>query len=95
MRFRLEALAQFKADPDSFDLVITDQTMPKMPGDELADELLAIRPGLPIVICTGFSTKITKEKARTAGICALMMKPLLSKDLAETVRNVLDGNTET
>ena len=91
----LEALQRFQADPHGFDLVITDQTMPKMPGDELAGELLAIRPGLPIVICTGFSTKITKEKARAAGIRALVMKPLLSKDLAETVRKVLDGHVES
>jgi CheY-like chemotaxis protein len=85
-----KALELFRAEPDGFDLVITDQTMPKMTGDELAAELMAIRPGLPIVICTGFSTKITKEKARAAGIRAFVMKPLLSRELAETVRRVLD-----
>ena len=86
----LEALERFKAEHEAFDLVITDQSMPKMTGDELAGELLAIRAGLPIVIATGFSTKITKEKARAVGIAAFVMKPLLSKDLAETVRKVLD-----
>ena len=88
-----EALHRFHKDPKAFDLVITDMTMPKMTGDRLARELLKIRPELPIVICTGFSERITEEEAKDMGIKAFAMKPLSVKNLARTVRNVLDEAT--
>ena len=59
-----EALALFKADPSRFDLVITDQTMPEMTGVELAKEVLALRPDMPIIMCTGFSYTVDADKAR-------------------------------
>jgi PAS domain S-box-containing protein len=85
-----EALALFKADPSRFDLVITDQTMPEMTGVELAKELLAIRPDMPIIMCTGFSYVVDANKATAAGIKAFAMKPLTRREIAKTIRKVLD-----
>lgn len=84
-----EALEMFRADPWVFDLVITDQTMPRLTGVQLAKELLSIRSDLPIILCTGFSESITQERAREIGISELLMKPLALKDLAESIRRVL------
>ena len=86
----LEALELFEAIPNKFDLVITDMTMPRMTGDMLARELMKIRPDLPIILCTGFSQNITREKAETMGIKAFLMKPLLKEEMAHTIRRVLD-----
>jgi PAS domain S-box-containing protein len=85
-----EALESFKQDPRHFDLVVTDMTMPGMTGDKLAESMLAIRPDLPIILCTGYNKKISKEKARDLGIRAFVMKPLTQNDFAHTVRRVLD-----
>ncbi|MBW2018772.1 MAG: PAS domain S-box protein [Deltaproteobacteria bacterium] len=87
----IEALESFRERPDHFDLVITDQTMPNMTGTELAKELMRIRPDIPIILCTGFSEVITPEKAMAMGIREFIMKPLMTRDLAESVRRVLDG----
>ncbi|MBU0482727.1 MAG: DUF3365 domain-containing protein [Proteobacteria bacterium] len=86
----LEALATFRANPDQFDLVITDQTMPKMTGEQLTRELLAVRPDLPVILCTGYSEQINEEAAKAAGASAFMIKPLEQHDLAHTVRELLD-----
>jgi len=86
----IEALELFKTRPDTFDLVITDLTMPNMTGDELAKQLMAIRSDIPVILCTGFSTRITEEKAKSMGIRAFILKPLIRKDIAETIRKVLD-----
>jgi len=86
----LEALTVFRQDPDRFDLVITDQTMPGLTGEVLSRELLRIRPELPIILCTGFSHIMTAEKAKALGIQAYLMKPLAIRDLAPIVRHVLD-----
>ncbi len=85
-----EALELFRSKPDMFDLVITDQTMPKMTGDELAKQLMALRPDIPVIICTGFSAKVSEEKVREMGVRAFIMKPLVMRDIAETIRTVLD-----
>ena len=87
----VEALTLFRADPDRFDLVITDMTMPKMTGDQLARELMKVRPNIPVILCTGFSSKISREQAKEIGIKAYAMKPLARREMAITVRNVLDG----
>ncbi|TKB09647.1 response regulator [Desulforhopalus sp. IMCC35007] len=87
----VDALTILQKQPDEFDLVITDQTMPGMTGIELARRVLQIRPGLPIILCTGFSNLISEEKARTSGIMGFAMKPLAKKDLAVLIRNVLEG----
>jgi PAS domain S-box-containing protein len=87
----VDALAAFKAHPSSFDLVISDMSMPNMTGDELAKELKKIKPDLPIIICTGFSERINKEKAELSGINDFIMKPIIRAKLAKKVRNVLDA----
>jgi CheY-like chemotaxis protein len=86
----IDALELFKTQPDNFDLIITDMTMPNMTGDKLAMEVMKIRPDIPIILCTGFSARITEERAKDMGIKAFVMKPLLIRDLANTVRKVLD-----
>ena len=88
----IEALELFRARSEEFDLVITDLTMPNMIGTDLAMELMKIRHNIPIILCTGFSDLITEERARAVGIRAVMTKPILKKNMAETVREVLDLN---
>jgi PAS domain S-box-containing protein len=86
-----EALQLFKAKTMTFDLVITDMTMPQLTGEKLALEILRIRPEMPIILCTGFSEQINNERARSLGIRALVMKPFLKNEMARTIRRVLDG----
>ena len=87
----IEALELFRAKPDHFDLVLTDMTMPGLTGDSLAKELMKIRPDIPIILCTGFSEKITEQKAKDMGIRAYAMKPFVMRNMAKTIRKVLDG----
>ena len=86
----IEALELFKNQPDRFDLVITDMTMPNMTGEDLAQELIRIKPNIPIILCTGFSAKIDDQKASAVGIRALVLKPIVKREIATTVRKVLD-----
>ncbi len=88
----VETLESFKEAPGNFDLVMTDMTMPEMTGAELAVKLLDIRPDIPIILCSGFSDKINKDKAKLLGIRKYIMKPVTKKQLAVTVRNLLDEN---
>ena len=85
-----EALSLLKEDPSRFDLVITDVTMPEITGVDLARQALAIRPDLPIIMCTGFSHLVDADKAKEAGIKAFAMKPLTKREIAKTIRTVLD-----
>ena len=87
----IEALELFRSEPDRFDLVITDMTMPKMTGDKLARELMNIRPDIPIIMCTGHSKLISEKKAMEMGIRAFIGKPITKRAMAETVRKVLDA----
>jgi PAS domain S-box-containing protein len=89
----LEALEIFRATPEAFDVVITDQTMPKITGEELARELLRLRPDLPIILCTGFSHTMTEEKAKAMGVRAYLTKPLARRDIAQAIRRVLGQYT--
>jgi len=86
----IETLEAFRAQPDKFDLVITDMTMPNMSGAELASELVEIRPDIPIIICTGFSEKMSKERADVLGIKGFLTKPIVRDQIARTIRKVLD-----
>jgi PAS domain S-box-containing protein len=86
----VEALELFRAQADNYDLVITDMTMPNMTGDKLSRELMKIRSDIPIILCTGYSERISEEKAKSMGIREFVMKPLVMKDLAKTVRKALD-----
>lgn len=85
----IEALELFKADPDRFNLVITDMTMPNMTGEELAKELLSIRADIPVIICTGFSNDMDEKKARDMGCRAFLHKPILKQTLAQIIRSVM------
>ena len=86
-----EALEEFSVHPDMYDLVVTDQTMPYMTGIQLAEELIRIRPDIPIIIMSGFSELLTSEKSKELGIRAFLTKPFLSYDLSSTIRDVLDA----
>ncbi|OQX10799.1 MAG: hypothetical protein BWK80_45385 [Desulfobacteraceae bacterium IS3] len=86
-----EALEIFRREPNRFDLVITDQTMPKMTGDELAREMMRIRHDIPIILCTGFTEKITAAVAESMGIRAFVIKPLNTRKIAQIIREVLDS----
>ncbi len=86
----VEALELFKSQPDRFDLVITDMTMPTMTGDKLAREMMTIRPDLPVILCTGFSARISETTALDLGIRAYVAKPVLIRKIAKTIRMVLD-----
>jgi CheY-like chemotaxis protein len=90
----VEALKAFRAKPDTFDLVITDQTMPNMTGAELAQKIMGIRPDIPIILCTGFSEVIEKEKAKAMGLRDYVMKPIVKSDIAKIIRRVLDQEEE-
>jgi signal transduction histidine kinase/ActR/RegA family two-component response regulator len=87
-----EALREFSQQPQNYDLVITDMTMPHMTGDQLAKKLLDIKPDIPVILCTGFNEDITEEKALAMGIQKFVMKPVIKNDLASTIRTVLDQN---
>jgi len=88
----IEALELFKANPHRFDLVITDIVMPNMSGDKLAEKMMDIRADIPVILCTGYSEKFTRQEAADMGIRSFLMKPLVMKDLADTVRQALTAN---
>jgi len=87
----IDALEAFRANPNKYDLVITDMTMPNMTGDKLAVELIKIRSDIPIILCTGFSEMMSKEKAEFMGIKGFLMKPIVIKNLSQIIRDVLDN----
>jgi two-component system cell cycle sensor histidine kinase/response regulator CckA len=84
-----EALEAFRAEPNEFDLVITDQIMPQMTGEMLAKELIRIRPDIPIILCAGRSDQIQEEGAEAIGIRRFVMKPMVARVMAEAIREVL------
>ena len=90
----VDALELFRSDPDRFDLIITDMTMPKMTGDKLTKEILGIRPDTPIILCSGYSDRINAEKAAALGIRKYIEKPLNMSDFLVSIRNVLDADNE-
>ncbi|MFO7749962.1 MAG: PAS domain S-box protein [Desulfobacteraceae bacterium] len=91
----VDALEKFKMDPYAFDLVLTDMSMPNMTGEKLAREIISIRPEIPVILCTGFSERIDEQKAEAAGVKAFLMKPILNRVLAQTLRRVLDDAQNT
>jgi signal transduction histidine kinase len=82
------ALELFSARPDDFDLIITDQTMPEMTGLELAEAMLRIRPSLPIILCTGYSSRVNEEVAGKHGIRRLLYKPIVKGNIAQVMREI-------
>jgi CheY-like chemotaxis protein len=86
---KMEALEIFRPEPDEFDVVITDQTMPYMTGEKLAQEMLRIRPDIPIILCTGFSEVIEEEDAKALGIREFILKPFSIAEIAERIQKAL------
>ena len=85
-----DALEAFQRIDKDFDLVVTDMTMPKMTGAELAQKLLSIRSDIPIILCSGFSHIINEKRAKAIGVREYVMKPLIMRDFAKIIRKVLD-----
>jgi CheY-like chemotaxis protein len=88
-----DALDDFRANPLKFDLVISDRGMPNITGEQLARELLSIRPEIPIILCTGFSNEIDVNRAKAMGVKGFLMKPVAIGYLAEMIRKVLDEDS--
>jgi CheY-like chemotaxis protein len=85
-----EALAIFQSNPEQFDLVITDMTMPHMTGDHLASEMMSLRPDIPVIICSGGDAIIHEKELLAAGIKAIIMKPFNIDSICGCIRNALD-----
>ena len=85
-------MEMIEKNPKGFDLVITDMSMPKMDGATLAQKAMQINPDLPVIICTGFSSVLTREKIRELGIRAVLSKPLSVQVLTSEIRKILDSN---
>ena len=83
------ALEKFQANPNEYDVLITDQIMPILSGTELAEEVLQLRPDLPIILVTGFSETVTKEVAKDIGICDYIMKPVNANELIKVIQAIL------
>ena len=90
----VEAFELFRQSPDEFDLVITDMTMPDMTGDVLARKIIAIRPDIPIIVCTGYSERINSDIVKEIGIKELGMKPVVMKDIAQMIERILSKETD-
>lgn len=88
-----EALELFRFQPEKYDLLITDHTMPHMTGAELSREVLKIRPDMPIILCTA-SCNITEQEARQHGVREFMPKPFDSSELVQTIRTMLANNKD-
>ncbi|WP_457577133.1 response regulator [Desulfomarina sp.] len=86
----VQALELFKENPNVFDLIISDMTMPQMTGAEFAEKIKAVRSDIPIIICTGHSSLLNEKKAREIGISAFLMKPVSAETLRTTIRDVID-----
>lgn len=86
-----DALSLFTASPDAFDIVITDQTMPNMTGVELASKIAAIKPGMPVILCSGHGPGAYEESAKEAGVKKYLIKPMTKRTLAQAIRDVLDS----
>ncbi|MEW6288649.1 MAG: cache domain-containing protein [Thermodesulfobacteriota bacterium] len=85
-----QAWLTFSARPDDFDLIITDMTMPHMTGLELTQKILALRPDIPIIMCTGFSELVNEEQAKEHGVREYLMKPVMKRDMSYAIRKALD-----
>ena len=89
------ALETYWQDPSSFDLIITDQTMPQMTGVKLAQEIWTISPQMPIIICTGFSEELTIAKAVEMGFSTLLTKPVTTSELSRAVQKAMLAESRT
>ncbi|MFT5728037.1 MAG: PAS domain S-box-containing protein [Desulforhopalus sp.] len=90
----MEGLKLFTAGPDDFDLVITDQTMPKLTGEELAGKMLELQPDIPIILCTGYSERMSEARCQEMGIAQLVSKPVDIVYISRLVRQELDNRKD-
>jgi CheY-like chemotaxis protein len=90
-----DALAAFRSAPHSFDLVITDQTMPYITGETLIGELRRIRSDIPVILCTGYNPLIDAKHAAALGIDAFVLKPMTAEDFARTIQQVFARRRES
>jgi PAS domain S-box-containing protein len=86
----VEALDLLSINPHAFDLVITDMSMPVMTGMDMASQIIKLRPDIPIILCTGFSERISEQSMEESGIRRLLMKPVVKYEMAKAIREVLD-----
>jgi len=86
----VDALESFQQDPHGFDLIITDQTMPQMTGDVFIRHVRAVRPDIPIILCTGFSENMDEKRAHQMGVKQFLLKPISLVDLSKAVRAVFE-----
>lgn len=84
----LEALQFFKAQPDYFDLIITDQVMPGLTGVEVAQAMLELRPTIPILLITGYSERISAENAESFGLSGFFSKPIDENQFLNKISNL-------
>jgi PAS domain S-box-containing protein len=87
----IDAFEAFRVNPAKYNLIVSDMTMPKMSGEQLAVKIKAIKPNAPIILCTGFSTRLNSEKLMKIGIAKVLMKPVTINELAVNVRLALDN----
>ena len=87
----LEALEVFRQNPDDFDLVVTDLTMPNLTGLQLINEVRKLKPQIPIILCTGFSESVTRQQIETLGIQDFLLKPVTKNSLAKAIRKILES----
>jgi PAS domain S-box-containing protein len=85
----LQALAAFRADPAAFDVVVSDMTMPGLTGDLLAQQLRALRPDLPVVLCSGYSERLGSQRTAALGVDVLATKPVVGAQLSRVIRTAL------
>ena len=90
--FGAQAIEFLEAQPDKFDLIITDLNLPDMGGFDLSRSILAIKPGIPILLCTGFNKQFSREDLKKAGIRGVILKPFSMKDIGKVIRSVLNSS---
>jgi len=88
----VDCLSFFRINPDNYDLVITDWTMPRLDGEKLVRAIRKIRPDIPVILCTGFSKHIFLNKLTELGIDSMLMKPIGAPELAAAIREALDAH---
>jgi signal transduction histidine kinase/ActR/RegA family two-component response regulator len=91
----ISALEEFKKDPDRYSLLVTDQSMPNISGTELAIMMKKIRPGLRVIIITGYADNLSEEVLSQCGISEVILKPMILDDFSKVIRKVLDNNIKT
>jgi CheY-like chemotaxis protein len=89
----IDAIQAFRANPQKYDLVVSDMTMPRMTGEEMTRHIKAIRPDIPIILCSGFSDRIRAQATDALGVSAVLMKPVTYADLAHAVRQALGADS--